>query len=300
MNETTLQRRAELYSTGPGKPGVDRGAQFFVKSGSDPSPTAFLAIFANAKQKAVASFCGGCKRLNDATRAQMFITIASALTRADGSKFAGCVMSGGTEARPSELGPRTDAITQVPSYIAGLEGFDVVAVAHIPKTGVLSLAPQTGRVVLDNYWTGIDLGHHGVLLVQPDVNTGGGWDADVPEYRTWLTGLRDMAGFAVAQVAINGGDITRDEIYDGLLAGIPTIILKGSGREADAAVAAMERGDWSLTAAELRSKKGDTVADAAVEAAKAKLGNIDRSLIYICDLADVDALRAGFEKFGIL
>jgi hypothetical protein len=65
-------------------------------------------------------------------------------------------------------------------------------------------------------------------------------------------------------------------------------------------VKAFEEDDWSLTAAELRSKKGDERADAVVEQCQAWMENVDPDLVYIADMNDADSLREGFELFNLL
>ena len=80
-----------------------------------------------------------------------------------------------------------------------------------------------------------------------------------------------MVGFKCAVIALNGGDVTREEIYGALARQLPVIVVEGSGREADAFVKAFRDGDWSLTAKEMRANlvkknKPEAPADAVVAA----------------------------------
>jgi hypothetical protein len=287
--------RGQLYNSKE-----DRGASFYVKSGAEATPISFLHIATHAQQKAAINISGGCKGMTDDLRQSLFPYFEQALVKNVAGKrkaFAGVVLSGGTSQHNTRSGARVDMVTQIPSYL--YSRLPIIAMAHVPKTDVMSLHPDSGAVVMDDYWNGVDKDHHGILVFQPSAGTSGDWDCDVPEYRSWLTGWRDVAGFKVNNTCLNGGDITRDEIYDGILDGLPTIVVKGSGREADAFVLAFQNGDFSATAAELRAKKGDAKADAAVKVAKDKMAGIDRSLVWVADLSDALTLQAGFEHFGL-
>jgi hypothetical protein len=254
--------------------------------------------FAEAREKKVLGVGGGCKGLKDAQRLAMFDTLASALTRPDGTCYGGVLLGGGTKT--------SDAmVTQIPARIANMPGFEgVVAMSHIPRTDIMSVGPR--GLDLDDGgdrrdFTHVDPDADATLIVQQDVNTSTGWNGDVVEYLSWETGARDMAGYVIGNIYINGGDITRDdEIYGGLLLRIPTIVLDGSARESDAFCAAFNRGDWSLTAAELRGKKGDAVADAAVARAQTWMGQIDRSLVRTPSFTNADEIRQALIDFNML
>ncbi len=297
-------RRAGYYKEAPDKPGVDRGAQFFVMS-LDGSlgrlPTAYIALFGNARDKTIVNVCGGCRGFTEAEKAALLASFPTYLMRPGGNHYGGVIMSGGTEARTGEFGARDNAITQLPGLVVSTPGFErAVALAHVPKVDVMSLAPESGRVVMDNHWTGLDLAHDAILVVQPNESTSGDWDLDVPLYRQCMLNARQMAGFKLGNMVMNGGLITLWEIYDGLLEGIPTIILRGTGREADAAAAVFERGDYSLTAQELRAKRGDAFVDGVIAKVQAKVAQIDTDLVHVADYRSLAQVQAGLIKYGLL
>jgi hypothetical protein len=147
----------------------------------------------------------------------------------------------------------------------------------------------------------MDHRQHGNLVFQKDPGAVLDWDGDLELYLTLLEGWQSV-GFKVAVLAINGGDVTRDEIYRALKRNIPVIVVEGSLREADAFVKAFRDGDWSLTAAELRAKKPENgpKADAIVAECQAALAAVDRNLVTIVPIGDADALRAALVERGLL
>ena len=54
-------------------------------------------------------------------------------------------------------------------------------------------------------------------------------------------------------IALNGGEITRDEIYGALKRGIPVIVVEGSLRETDAFIKAYRDGDWTYVEVDYNS-----------------------------------------------
>lgn len=80
------------------------------------------------------------------------------------------------------------------------------------------------------------------------------WDLDLPVYFDFMEDLQGQ-GLQTAIIAMNGGDITRDEIYGAIKRGFPVIAIEGSLRETDAFIKAARDGDWSATAAEFKVKQ---------------------------------------------
>ena len=61
-----------------------------------------------------------------------------------------------------------------------------------------------------------------------------------------------LVGLKTAIIAMNGGDVTRDEIYQALKRRIAVVLIEGSGRETDAFIKAFRDDDFSATAGEMR------------------------------------------------
>jgi hypothetical protein len=110
-----------------------------------------------------------------------------------------------------------------------------------------------GLVVGDTVSTRIDYRQDAAAVMQKSASQLMDWDGDVPVYFDFMADLKE-AGFQTAVITINGGDITRDEIYGALSRGIPVIAVEGSLRETDAFIKAFRDGDWSDTCAEKRTK----------------------------------------------
>jgi hypothetical protein len=130
------------------------------------------------------------------------------------------------------------------------------------------------------------------------------WDGDVPVYFDFMADLKEN-GFQTAVITLNGGDITRDEIYGALSRGIPVIAVEGSLRETDAFIKAFRDGDWSDTCAEKRAKlvkanKDTKPCDDIVAGCQSILAGVDKSLVSIVQLTDPDSLLKVMAARGLL
>ena len=168
----------------------------------------------------------------------------------------------------------------------------------------MALDSRTGGLVVDSYGGRIDYRQHAAVVVQQNASDVLEWDGDLEVYLKLLEGWQ-MVGFKCAVIALNGGDVTRDEIYGALARQLPVIVVEGSGREADAFVKAFRDGDWAATAGEMRAKlasrgKSEAPADAIVSACKVAMENVDRNLVSIVPLSDVAAMRAALVARGFM
>jgi hypothetical protein len=168
----------------------------------------------------------------------------------------------------------------------------------------MALDRRGGGLVVDGYGGRIDFRQHAAMVVQENPADVLDWNGDLEVYLKLMEGWQ-MVGFKTAVIAMNGGDVTREEIYGALKRKIATIVVRDSGREADAFIAAFEKGDFTATAGEMRAKlagKGKSVqpADDIVAACKIDLESIDRSLVSIVPLGDSAAMRAALLARGFL
>lgn len=279
-----------------------RGSWFFVVSEGQQVPLAFSnLVTTDGVARRVVRLAGGCKGLSADVQAGLVDYFLSAfrIEDKDGkvtSEFNGTVFSGGT-ANFDEAGKlKSVMITNIPGFLA--EAYPCLAISTTPRTADMSLDAANGQVIVDDWGGKMDHRQHANLVYQKNPGDVLGWDGDLDLYLTLMQGWQ-AAGFKVAVIAVNGGDVTRDEIYGALKRGIPVIVVEGSLREADAFVKAFRDGDFADTAAELRKKKPEE-ADRAVAACKAALESIDRSLVSIVRIADADELRAALVARGLL
>lgn len=287
--------------------GDSRGSLFFVVSEGQSAPLAFTGLVArDGVAREVVRLAGGCKGLNlDADAMHRYFLAAFRTVDADGAtvtEFHGTAFSGGTANADSDGSLKTDMITNVPGVLAA--AYPCIAMSTTPRTGDMALDYQHGGVVVDLYGGRLDYRQHANLVFQKDPGNVLDWDGDLELYLTLMEGWKS-AGFATAIIAMNGGDVTRDEIYKALARGIPVIAVEGSLRETDAFIKAFRDGDFSATAAEMRAKlesksKSTEPADKVVEACEEAMGKIDRSLVSIVKLNEAAELRAALVARGFL
>jgi hypothetical protein len=282
-----------------------RGSWFFVVSEGQQVPLAFTGLVTtDGVSRRIVRLAGGCKGLSAELQAGLKDYFVEAFRLADESgatthEFNGTVFSGGTANFDAQGNLKGLMITNIPGFLA--EAYPCIAISTTPRTADMSLDPDNGSVNVDNYGSKLDHRQHGNLVYQKDPGSVLDWDGDLELYLTLMEGWKD-AGFNVAIIAMNGGDVTRDEIYGALKRGIPVIVVEGSLREADAFVKAFRDGDFSATAAELRAKKPENAAKADAIAARCKafLESIDRSLVSIVPIGDAKALREALVARGLL
>ena len=150
----------------------------------------------------------------------------------------------------------------------------------------MALDGQTGGLIVSAYGDRIDFRQHAAVVYQQDPAEVLDWDGDVELYLTMMEGYK-MVGFATAIIALNGGAITRNEIYGALRRKIPVIAIEGTLRETDAFCKAT-RGDWSATDSKV------------VDDCKAVLESTDSALIDIVRMGDSAGLRQALIKHGFL
>ncbi len=176
-------------------------------------------------------------------------------------------------------------VTNMPAVLAN--AYPCIAMSTTPRTDIMALDGQTGGLIVDAYGGRIDFRQHAAMVVQQDPAEVLDWDGDLDVYLTLMEGWK-IAGFKTAIIAMNGGGVTRDEIYKAIKRGIPVIAVEGSLRETDVFIKAWRDGDWSET--------DETVRDdyqAIVEAA-------DRSLVHIVTINKAVELRAALVSLGFL
>ncbi|MBL8083361.1 MAG: hypothetical protein JNN26_12155 [Candidatus Obscuribacter sp.] len=295
---------APIFSADP------RGCLITVKTPGEALPPAFKLKAADAKTKAIIRIGGGCKGWKDEDRAAMVPYFIEAGREVDAAgnvvKELSCVVfSGGTVNREKDGSVKTDMVTCMPGVLA--MHYPVIALSTTPRTDDLFASREfAGLAVGDQP---LDLGQHAACIVQESASVNAGaWDLDVPDYFDFMESLKEQ-GWPAGLVLLNGGDITRDEIYIALKRGFHVTVVEGSGREVDAFVKAYRDGDWSLTCAEFKEKqlaKGRDIADVDAQvkkvhdACKEVLAGVEASQVSIVPQNDADALRAVFIEQGYL
>ncbi len=285
-----------------------RGCFLVVATPGEGLPPAFKLFATSAVQKAIIRVAGGCKGFTaEASAAMMPFFLggfaekdtAGAITR----KYKGVVFSGGTANANEDGDLANDTVTNVPAVLR--EAYGVVAMSTTPRTADMALERKHGGLVVgDTVSTRIDYRQDAAAVMQKSASQLMDWDGDVPVYFDFMGDLKD-AGFQTGVITLNGGDITRDEIYGALSRGIPVIAVEGSLRETDAFIKAFRDGDWSDTCAEKRAKliKGgkDTKAcDDIVAECQRIVAGIDRSLVSIVKLTDPNSLLQVMSARGLL
>lgn len=189
--------------------------------------------------KVVVRLGGGCKGLGDGMKADLLDYTVAAF-----QGFQGVVFSGGT--RDIKDGRIDPMITDV-----------AVAVHHAnPGTVLLGTFPRTegsfglvgnSEFVVGEYDTRPNPSYQVLYIDQNGMEGVQDWDGDLDKAFRLVQFWREDAGFSAAGwVCFNGGDVTVTEIRRSVLAGYPTILVNGFGRETDKFVAAHRAGalDW--------------------------------------------------------
>lgn len=275
-----------------------RGSRLITIRQGEIAPMDFLGLATTpGVAREVVRFGGGCKGFTPELVSRLHPMHIEALTG-----FCGVAFSGGTANADADGNLKDDMVTNIPARLA--EAFPCIAIHTTPRTAVLAQDYKTGRVVADGYGGRLDNRAHANMVVEKDPYSVVGWDGDLVTYLDMMKTWQD-AGFRTMIEVINGGDVTRDEIYGGLARGIPVLVLKGSLREADAFIAAVDKGDWTLTAKEMRdklvSKNADTKpVDEIIAKCQAILSVADTKLISVENYGDAAGLRSSYVKRGFL
>ena len=240
--------------------------------------------------RVVIRIAGGCKNISPEVVDAMpgYFLDAFRTVDDDGetvSVFRGTAFSGGTANIDDEGVFGLGMVTNMPAVLAA--NYPCVAMSTTPRTAIMALNHETGGLIVDSYGGRIDPRQHGALIVQEDPAEVLDWNGDLETYLTLMEGWK-QAGFKVAVIAMNGGGVTRDEIYGALKRGIHVIAIEGSLRETDAFIKAWRDDDWSETAEDVRED-----CQAIVEGA-------DEDLVSIVAINDAEALREVLVEYGYL
>ncbi|MBI1271753.1 hypothetical protein GC174_15100 [bacterium] len=283
----------------------------YVVSEGQPLPPQFTALVTMDRvvgdstytaERSIVRIAGGCKKFSPELKQGFMPAFLNAFNTTDGIGYRGTVFSGGT-ANLDQDGLIDDSmVTNVPARLANI--YPCVAISTTPKTADLGMARDTGGLIVDAYGGRMDFRQTASVIYQKDPANALGWDGDLDLYLTFMEGLK-MVGFNTAVIALNGGAVTRNEIYQSLLRGIAVIAVEGSLRETDAFISAFRDGDWSFTGLEEREKlagqgKCTASVDEMIAARKADLERIDRSLIKIVPVNDAGALNEALLSIGFL
>jgi hypothetical protein len=286
-----------------------RGCFLVVATPGEGLPHAFKLFATTARQQAIIRVAGGCKGFTPQASAAMMPFFlggfaekdtAGAITR----QYKGVVFSGGTANANEDGDLADDMVTNVPAVLRAAYG--VVAMSTTPRTADMALERKHGGLVVgDTVSTRIDYRQDAAAVMQKSASQLMDWDGDVPVYFDFMADLKE-AGFKTAVITINGGDITRDEIYGALIRGIPVIAVEGSLRETDAFIKAFRDGDWSDTCAEKRAKlvarpaKTPRLVTTSSPSCQKIVAAVDRSLVSIVQLTDPDSLLKVMAARGLL
>lgn len=271
------------------------GCMFSVVGSQESMPAVFLKSIREAAAKELALIGGGVKGLKPEQTVLMKPWVI------EGFKgFRGVALSGATAYFDRESGQlKSEIVTSIPSILA-IE-YECVAIGTFPRVADWVIDREFQYLYTDIYGAVVDSRYHHIAAVQRNASEVLNWDGDLKKR---FEVVDAMADWKKAYVIINGGAVTRDgEIYAAIERRIPVVVAKGSLREADALVAALS-GDWSLTAAEERSKAGDDKdALAKVDAIVARCQSIlkgNESLVHVVDYGDGAALNAKLKELGFL
>ncbi|MDP3508604.1 MAG: hypothetical protein Q8T09_11480 [Candidatus Melainabacteria bacterium] len=285
-----------------------RGCLFIVLSTGETVPLNFTNLVAlPGFAREVVRIAGGCKGLSAEFQANLLTYFVEAFKVVDEQgntmrPFTGTAFSGGTANVDEDGRIKDDMVTNVPSALAAV--YPCLAMSSTPRTADMALSHESGGLIIDAYGGRIDYRQQAALVVQQNASDVLDWDGDLEVYLTLLEGWQ-MVGFKTAIIAMNGGKVTRDEIYGALKKCIPVIVVRDSGREADAFIQAFENGDFTATAAEERAKlasksKNEAPVNAIVNECKLALESVDRSLVTIVPLGDSKALREALLARGFM
>lgn len=283
-----------------------RGCLLIVVSKGQVAPPNFTNLVSREGiAREVVRIAGGCKGLSPEFQRGLTSYFVDAFKVVDGNtvrEFRGTAFSGGTAYANADGSLQDNMVTNVPAALAAT--YPCIAMSTTPRTADMAMDRATGGVIVDLYGGRLDFRQHATLVCQQDPAAVLDWNGDLELYLTLMEGWK-MVGFSTAIITMNGGDVTREEIYGALKRGLPVIAVEGSGRETDAFIQAFRTGDFSGTAGEMRAKlkskgKSEEPADAIVAQCRAALDSIDRGLVSIVPLGDSEALREALIARGFL
>lgn len=184
---------------------------------------------------------GGCQDMSDEVRASVLNYLVQGL-----SGYRGLISSGGT--RETQDGRVKLMITDILQLMAEHARGRVVTLGTVPRTDTLRLVDNS-RLVLDAYDTAPQPGVHQLVVLQPYGSERRlGWDGDVVAYLDMMARYLMVGSISRVQarpvlVAIEGGQIVRQEIVLAASRGFPVILCQGYGRQTDAVARSLAAGE---------------------------------------------------------
>lgn len=271
-----------------------RGCIFSVVGNQESMPAHFLTSIRQAKTRELMIFGGGVKGFKPEDVAKMIPWVL------EGCKdFQGVAFSGGTAYFDKATGAlKAEVVTSIPAVLAA--SYECVAIGTFPRVENWAFDRTHHYMYTDAYGAVVDDRYHHIAAIQKNASEVLDWDGDMERRFTVVDALSD---WRQVYFIINGGAVTRDgEAYAAIKRGMNVIVAKGSAREADALVAAVESGDWTKTAAEERAKAGtDTAKLAKVDAIVAACQTIlkgNEGLVNIVNYGDGAGLNSTLKKLG--
>lgn len=263
--------------------------------------TAAIELLLDLNRKApsdsIMRIAGGCKGFSPEMVDQLFEFMAKGSVSLDGQRtFKGSVGSGGTKDFNDD-GTEKVMITQVPYYMARL--FPCVAWGSTPQTFRARLdVDREGSVIISKYGSHLDERGHMNVVTQNSASSFQGWDGDVRWYISALESCQKHS-YKTAIIAVNGGDVTKDEALLALSKGIPVILAEGSQRAADELVAAFKSGNLAAAFEEQYAaafKRGLLDPDKDKVPSEEQL----KSLIKVAQLDNPRSLSLALDELGLL
>lgn len=286
------------------------GGILHVQDDGDSLPDVMMAIAATAKHKTIVRGIGGVAGLKLEERAALVPYFLKGFKSGD-RNFQGVISSGGTAEWRYEHGNNylDPSIVQVAAAI-GAE-FGAVVIHTTPQTSHLQQHREDGRLVMggniNDKWTGFDPRSDFQLIIRPSGHAlSSAWDLDTPHYRRFMANLAKLT-WPAGGFMFNGGLISLIESIELLALKMPIIPVRGSGRECDALIKAIEKGDYSDVALETKKKlesRGKPLDDyvKAVNRTREVLEGIECTcdLVHIANFGEPETFTAGADKFGWL
>jgi hypothetical protein len=174
---------------------------------------------------------GGCSGMHEDTGIVALDYLVDGL-----QEYRGLLSSGGT--REAKDGRVRLMITDVLQLMVEQAGDRVVTLGTLPRVDTLRLVEHS-RLVLDDSATAPQPGVHQLVIVQPRGSERHlGWDGDVVAYLDMMSRYMLVRSSFARQarpmlLALEGGNIVRQEIVLAARRGFPVILSRGYGRETD-------------------------------------------------------------------
>ncbi|HYG84078.1 MAG TPA: hypothetical protein VD907_04315 [Verrucomicrobiae bacterium] len=209
-------------------------AKFVVGQRKEGAPKAMKVLCAD--KAGIIRFVGGTS--NDTVSGEAALRFTEAVF-SDGKLQPLALMSGGTRIVNDRL-KVIPGILEMPG-LAKLWNPDCVALGSVPRTSAtMSYQGEHSSLMLSDIMNDSMLPNPTLdmlWVVQYGVNDTSGWDGDVEVYLEFMDNMRQDAGLVPATICWNGGLVTAKEIRGALEYGFHCLLIEGSGRFTDAAIA---------------------------------------------------------------